>query len=379
MPTIDFLARALCAGFYGSPEALGRLQTTQSVRHGFVHGAVFMLNARRPVNTVLHSLTPPNSEAIELRPVGEKLFGVDGSQLVEVKLIDEPTTITSASTSDGRSLRDYFSLHSPRTLFATPLRECVFAREGNVCTFCTFEAGPMRPLAPADFVDAVEKIVDELGFVPAIAIGPGTPNTRDHGAKYFAHLVRAVKAKFSAEISVEMVPPHALADLHELLDSGVDSMIMSLEIWNDEIRKRHCPGKSYVTKAHYLAAHELVTGRLGPGMSSSVLIAGLESDEDTITGLRELTDRKVVPTVIPFRPYPGTALQTHPYTPVGRYLRLADANQSFMRSNSIGPQLQKGCTECGGCSIDTTTEWTHHKTIQLQPVKLPHTSTGTTR
>jgi hypothetical protein len=347
----DLLARALCYGFSLSKVDLAKMNAEYNIRGGFIHGAVFIIDGKRPINTVINEDIAAPEKALKLRYSDGKMVADTADEEVTVSVISEPRSI-KADSVDGKPASDFFSMHSPRTLFCTPLRECVFAVKNEICKFCTFESTAMKPLAPQVFSSHVGKISEELGFVPSVAIGAGTPNKNDHGAKYFGELVRVLKEDHGADVSIEMVPPHDFDDLSKMIDCGVDSVIMSLELWNDERRTLYCPGKSYVSKEKYLAAHDLVQDRLGPGSSSSVLIYGLEPHEDTARGIIELTSRKIVPTIIPFRPYSGTQLESFGYTDFEGYKKVSALNRMLMKSEGIDPARQKGCTECGGCSID---------------------------
>ncbi len=347
----EFLARALCYGFSIDDETLGKFSTSFNLREGFTHGIVFLLNGERPVNTILNIDRDAPKNAIRLRSRGNNLWANFDGDAIQVNPISEPNAIGNQHLTVGvRS--DFFSMHSPRTLFCTPLRECVFAIEKEICKFCSFDGASMRPLSPDEFMLSVEQIVDELGFVPSIALGAGTPNKNDHGAKYFAELTRLLLENFDADVSVEMVPPHSLSDLDILFEAGVGSMIMSLELWDDQKRKFYCPGKSYVTKEHYLEAHEYVQNAIGFGTTSSVLLVGLEEASSTIEGMTMLTSNKIVPTLIPFRPYKNTPMASHPFTDHQEYLRVSAVNRLLLNSAGISPAMQKGCAECGGCSIE---------------------------
>jgi len=350
MDTI-FLAKALCYGFSLEKDELEKAAKIFNLREGFVHGIVFLINNTRPVNTIIGDRQSSPEKAIKLTLDGDVLVARNNGEKIIIKIIDEPSTISGGAIGK-KKVSDFFSMHSPKTLFTTPLRECVFAVENEICKFCTFENSAMQPLAPEEFLDVVSKVANELGFVPSIAIGAGTPNKNDHGVRYFSQIVGLLKKEFNADISVEMVPPHDIEDLSMLFDAGVNSMVMSLELWNDEKRKYYCPGKSYISKNHYLEAHKFTQKNLGRGTTSSVLLYGLESHDESVSGISKLTSSGIVPTLIPFRPYPDTEMSNYPYANHNEYVRISAMNRLLMSSEGIGPQFQKGCAECGGCSIE---------------------------
>lgn len=347
----EFLAKALCYGFSIDERLLLEFSGKYNLRDGFTHGIVFLVNGERPLNTVLNSMDEAPEQAIELKSYDGQLVARYQEKLIVIEPIAEPISIGDQDLAAGKR-SDFFSMHSPRTLFSTPLRECVFAVENEICKFCSFDGLSMRPLSPEDFVRTVEEIVEELGFVPSVALGAGTPNKNDHGVKYFAELTKLLRTNFAADVSVEMVPPHDLSDLDLLFEAGVSSMIMSLELWDDNKREHYCPGKSYVPKSHYLAAHDYVQRGIGSGTTSSVLLVGLEDMKSTVQGITGLTSNGVVPTLIPFRPYKNTQLSSYPYTDHIAYMKVSATNRLLLKSAGISPETQKGCAECGGCSIE---------------------------
>jgi len=188
--------------------------------------------------------------------------------------------------------------------------------------------------------------------VHSLAFGPGTPNLNDHGVRYISNLIKSISPDWRGGISVELVPPHNIDDLGLLVAHGVGSMIMSLEIWDDERRAVLCPGKSYISKSHYIDAWRYVVQALGRGKISSVLLVGLESVESTKAGIDALCEMGVVPTLIPFRPYDQTAVPILVKVRHEDYLEVSRHNIFAMEKHGISPNQQVGCTECGGCSLD---------------------------
>lgn len=77
---------------------------------------------------------------------------------------------------------------------------------------------------------------------------------------------------------------------------------MNLEVANDELRKKICPGKSKISYEHYYKAFEKAVGVFGWGQVSSVLIAGIQPKEDIMAECEKMAKIGVFPTVMPIRP-----------------------------------------------------------------------------
>jgi len=224
---------------------------------------------------------------------------------------------------------------------------------GETCAFCTFGVSPLYDRLDAGLViEAFAQVLENEGSFD-IALGGATPNVVDCGASYYADIVRGVKKRWDIPISVEIMPPREVSSLDILVDAGVDALIMNLELYDDRLRRRFCPGKSQASKERYYEAWEYATSLLGRGRVASVLIVGLESAESTLTGCQRMVETGVVPTLIPFRPYDTCALRNcRPISP-DFYLSVARKCSEMVHNVGLDPRLQAGCTRCGGCSLDT--------------------------
>jgi biotin synthase-related radical SAM superfamily protein len=211
---------------------------------------------------------------------------------------------------------------------------------------------PVDPLARV----IIQAVRSDANIID-VAVGSGTPNLRDGGVRYFGRLVERITPALLGGISVEMVPPSDLDDLIILKDAGVTALIMSIEIWEDSIRREICPGKSEISKNHYRAAWHRAINMFGRGNVSSVILAGLDTVENIEAAIDEMTAMGVVPTIIPFRPYDASAMSNYPLTQVDDFLRVARHNASALLSAGLTPLHQAGCTKCQGCSIDSPEEW----------------------
>lgn len=352
---LEVKADMLCRGVRAAPET-GQAVVGLGLTPGFIHGAVILLDGTEVVNTSLLEQSVGSD--------GVRLQGQDGRLVVqrdgfefESQLLALPETL---NVPLGHSrLPDFFSLHSPSTLFAAPLRQCIFISAAAPCTFCTFESGRLQALSVLDFERALVAVLEQVPGLVAVAIGGGTPNITDRGAAYYAALTQVAK-RLGLEVSVELVPPARTADLDLLMDAGVDALIMSLEVWDDDLRGQICLGKSKVaSKQHYFLAWNYALGRLGTGRVSSVLLVGTEPPPSTREGAAALVDAGVIPTLIPYRRYDASMLDLEPVKPL-EYLAQSQYLASLLARKGLDPAAQPGCTACGGCSLEVlgARQWT---------------------
>lgn len=352
MNLTELAARALCHGIYVKPADIEFVKNEFRTADDFVSGSVFLLNGVKPINTSVCFLGRHPDSPIFNRYSDDLCFLEHGSFKARVSAIPQPDQILTGRIDGGIAVSDYFNMHSLKTLFISPIRGCIFISEGQGCKFCTYDSGKPKSLATNTVAQVYENIVADLGFHPSVAIGPGTPNLHDHGVSYISAIARKLRDKGCSRISGELVPPHNVNLVSELVDSGCGSIISSIEIWDDASRLRAIPGKSYMSKKHYINFWERAVDKLGRGTASTVFIVGLEQLDTLREGIDFATSLGVVPTLIPYRKYSLSQIDAT-FTPtLEEYLSISNYNANSMSKNGISPSQQVGCTECGGCSID---------------------------
>ncbi len=346
---VDIKARMLCYGVVADPEYAVDLANTYHLDRGFIHGTVFMLDGTDPVNTAFLDRLPGAQDPVRLIRDSNGPAVIQDGHRFQCEPLAQPRVLAKPLVDS--TIGAFFSLHSPTTLFTAPVRQCIFITVGRPCTFCTFEGGKIRKLSLPDFERALRDILEESPSISAIAIGGGTPNLTDFGATYYGDLVSIAKT-MGLSVSVEIVPPKPLERLLPLLSTGLDSLIMSIEIWDETTRRRVCLGKGDLARSHYLEAWSLGLERLGSGSVTSVLLTGIEPLRSTRDGIRELTSIGVIPALLPFREYADVRLRGLKPTTHKEYLSISQECGILLHRAGLDPRRQLGCTECGGCSLE---------------------------
>jgi len=186
-----------------------------------------------------------------------------------------------------------------------------------------------------------------------LALSGGTPDTPDKGADYFAEIAAAVTKAKSIPISVELVPPDNDSYLDRLHEVGVTSVIMNIEIWDRQLRQLFCPGKSRVSVDRYLQAIQHAVKVFGAGQVASVFVAGLQATHVLLEGARAVIDAGAIPTIIPFKPLDQCAMAAFPKANADDVVQINYEISETLVRRGLNPTLQRGCTGCGGCSLET--------------------------
>jgi len=340
----------------------GRVVEEHHTRGEFIHGTVFLLEGGSIVNTAVWS--PAQAEKVVQRcQAAPPTIRGNNQQWIITGQAGQKTgrILTLEDAGDAllhnRQLGDWFSIHSPSTLFCAPVRQCIYITMGKPCRFCTFEGGTVERLSPEEFRFGLQHLIERRPMITSVAIGGGTPELSDMGARYFASLAREITAE-GLSSSVEMVPPPDRGCLKALADAGVASLIMSLEVWDEQCRVDWCLGKGGISRAQYVESWGDAVDLFGRGNVSSVLLVGAEPMDSTFEGAKCLIELGVIPTLIPLRWYPNSRFQLSDWSPVDpvEYLSLEYEVGRILRGTGMAASRQRGCTACGGCSLETAVE-----------------------
>lgn len=344
-------AELLCYGLRvdRSVEA-GLLRFNSYMREaGFVHAAHFLIPggvvnacvAERFCEASPYLLTSRNGR-FEIRKNGRFVTECDILPLPE----------WCAMSHKGHIMGEVLRPHSQDVISGMPNPRCQFYAAGKQCRFCSL--GPLQRASRVPPSVVAEIALRALEYNPRyqLAISGGTAGTPDRSAKYFRDVARRVSKDSGMPISVELVPPDEDRYLAELRDAGVTSVIMNIEVWDPVLRAMYCPGKGSVTVERYLSAIEYAVSIFGVGQVASVLIAGMQSIEDTLDGARAIIQAGAIPTIIPFKPFDDCQMASFPRTDPSVVLTIYSEVSDLLAEAGLRPQNQKGCTGCGGCSLE---------------------------
>lgn len=349
-------ANLLCLGVKASEDLLSSVDG-YFLEHDFIHGSQILLDNNVVVNVPINEKFVFKYSPFELLNRSEEWFiAKDGLSIMKCKPLLMPHWV-SLPLNDSIKIGDIVRPHSNTILFCTPIKKCVFEKLNEKCKFCTFfEKCDITDYDNLELVKKAFEIIfsqQDNGY-REVAIGGATPNLKDFGAKYYLNVVKIIKEiRPDVEISLEIIPPFDLGLLYEIFSAGVNSIIMNIEIFDETVRQKICPGKSKVPTLHYFRAWEKALSTFGKNKVSSVLIVGLEDKQNTVNGGRKMLEMGVIPTLIPFRPYDLCELRYLPPTLPEYYLSIYRQIFSEIRGKEVNPLKQPGCTHCGGCSLET--------------------------
>jgi len=275
---------------------------------------------------------------------GENGYAVSDGELTV------PVTLFGELPQTGTFLDSMARLHSVGCINIWPSTNCCYGAKTQKCAFCSLQKESASPVDPAELASALRILLSKCWG--ALNFSGGTYISPDNMARYWIEVVRRIREFSKCPIAVELAPPDDLSLLDSLREAGLDAVIMNLEIADENLRKRVCPGKSTISKAHYYASYERAVKLFGFGMVSCVLIAGIQPKADILAECEKLASLGVYPTIMPFRPMDSCALCGTPPCDPDELLEMSLSLGETVRRYGLDPELQPGCTKCGGCSLE---------------------------
>ena len=279
----------------------------------------------------------------------------DGNFYIEDQTCGEKTPIFLFDDlpKTGTVIDELARPHSNEVISLWPSLVCCYDKPGLKCKFCSIKPTDTQTVVPAkEVVDGLKELFKKTDRY-SINLGGGTHINPNKMVDYLCEIVLGIRTFTDNAISLELAPPSNVEMLKNLKDAGASSLIMNLEVANPNLRKEICPGKSKIAYEHYYDAYRYGVKIFGRGKVSCVLIAGIQPDNDIINECEKLTDIGVIPTIIPFKPMDDCEYKNVPNCSAESLLSISTKVGMMLREKGLSPQMQEGCTKCGGCSLET--------------------------
>jgi hypothetical protein len=261
-------------------------------------------------------------------------------------------------TSIGRNV--LFRMHCYDTYAISPSLACYHHENGTQCRYCTIDIPTSRGWGlPKRFSD--EHLVEALQVtlkhsrVRSITMTGGTFPDPDSCVRGMIGLIKKIRAVADISVHAQFEPVSDPGLLKEL-SSVADSAGIFLEIFDEDIRKAVCPGKSKIPKEKYIAAWKEAVQLFGRGNVLTTCILGFSEDLEAV--LREVeTPVSLGVRVGVLLVRPGSRALGRNFIPsyIGKeneivdfYIRVAQLLFKYNLDTRVGDA--SGCIGCFGCS-----------------------------
>lgn len=184
---------------------------------------------------------------------------------------------------------------------------CKFQQSGKGCRFCDMPIEVVQ-FSIKDIYEIIDFYLEHAVGLRHFLIGGGSHDGEVNTILMLAHYIRS---KSNKEIYAMCLPIEDDTTLSALREAGVNQIAFNIEIFDSLIARSIMPGKGAISRDTYFRALKMATKYWGKdGNVRSLVIAGLESEESLLNGIKQLCEIGVMPIISIFRPLRGTAMDS---------------------------------------------------------------------
>jgi pyruvate-formate lyase-activating enzyme len=278
--------------------------------------------------------------------VQDSIFFLTGPRIddrVNVDVFRNPAYY-GTRTSLGTPMESIINTHTDRAR-VNPILGCAMR-----CDYCDAPfISKYRLNRIPDMVEAISiAATDPIKPARHVLVSGGTPAPKDES--YMDDVYQTLARESTIQVDVMLAPRAELDYPFRLAEWGVGDLFVNLEGINLEVSRRQAYQKYKIGIEHYLRFIAAAVNAFGRGRVMSLVLVGLESMDDTLRAVGELTSRGCIPVLSPFRAALHTPLAHHPQ-PLPGFLK-----EALERAEAIASQ--HGMTlgpKCAACNHNTLT------------------------
>ena len=242
-------------------------------------------------------------------------------------------------TSNGVSFGDLAVIQGLDMLAFAYMWPCEFAKTGHQCGFChtgsltvqnlyenKWMAGWDNPTLPpeaiySDLAEVVRYAVKQDPKAGIIQLTAGSTFNPDKEIDRYVNILKTIDKEVginNVPVIIYLTPPSDIKLLDRLFDAGVSYVACDMDIWDESVFLKMCPGKAnFTTRKKHLDVLLYIAEKYGPNKACSVFVAGLESAESLMEGQTFLAEHGIVPLPSPFMPFAASLQLLKELKPVG--------------------------------------------------------------
>lgn len=264
----------------------------------------------------------------------------NGNKVFEVTFPQRPQYY-GRKLDDGTEMQNVAILLCGDTLGIVYSNECAYKDKGLDCLFCSINKGKREvfwknPKQIASVVEAAysEGVARKLHFTGGVV-----PERRE--LDYYIDAMEAIWDLLPEDNEIipiaECAAPTDLGYIDRLKEQGFKSLSMNLEIWDENIYKTICPGKSSREGGwkHWVEALEYGAKVFGHGYMSTNFVVGIEPAALTLEGTNYLSEKGVTVSYTCLQPKDDTAFEGMTIPDPAWYLDICHKLVDIQKKNQI--------------------------------------------
>ena len=257
--------------------------------------------------------------------------------------------------TNGKCISDYIQMEGKDVLICSVTTSCCYFSKSEQCSFCALNGG--NSVSEESRIDAIieafKYILKNDNSVKSINLTGGNLYTEDKGATQYINILKEIRSVSNIPVVVELSPPDNLALLSALYKAGATAIELNIEIWDEKIRKILMPGKSKISREHYVEAWEKSVEIFGKGNVGSGIIIGLENPNSSLEAIKAMIEVGCLPSILPFKPTEGAILENFKNCPPEDILLITNEAAKLLKEKKLSPINGPGCIGCGACTLES--------------------------
>ena len=288
---------------------------------------------------------------------GDRMLFHRGEEICPVSWIDRPDYY-GRTTSQNHEMVKIGQIGGEDCLFFCYQNYCSHFGKHKQCLFCNLTA-------TSSTYDSVlkKKDIEAIGEVAAAAFSEGMVNhvlltggcfNHEREVDLVARIIDSIRSHAGFDrIPGTILPSPATNDaIRRYFDTGIQAIGYSMEIWDEDLYRGICPGKSEATShQEFLQSIEEAVRVFGPGNVYGVFVMGLEPKDTFLEGVRVLSE--IGANIVPFvwSPNPGSRLYGHRAPEARWYVDAVTEAAEIVARSGVPPGTENHCYRCDGNSL----------------------------
>jgi len=264
-------------------------------------------------------------------------------KISEVKFAPEPK-FSKEILSDGTPASKVVSMYSPGIFSVFLNRVCSFAKDNNLCRFCSIEytrnnKGKENSVNPSiKQVKEAFRIALKKDDIKYIFVTSGAYSDPDYGILQQMKYIQAMNSVKKISSHLTTMPPKSDNVLRWLAEHGPDTISFDIEVFDKKLFERYCPGKNkQIPYEDWLKIFKKAAKYFGKNRVKIGFVCGLGPLKSLVKGMEFVGKLGLVPAFNIFHPDEGTPLKNYP-RPSSKYvLRAVKEQERIYRKYGLIP------------------------------------------
>lgn len=265
-----------------------------------------------PDGIIVHltNVGPMSPFTVDVSDSGKPYLAYNGILVTEVDF-PQKSNFYEQVTSNGLPFLGNAVLQGVDVLSFQCLWPCDYAKAGFACQFCHVgglmeqlakEKKPFPPFpTPKDVAEIVDYAVNKEKVAKYVQLTGGSTMNPQSECHLVTEMLHAIDDKVGlknveGEVLVYTTPPTDPGEIDTVFEAGADRVACDIEVWDEELARQICPGKSRFTgRQRELNTLLYIAEKYGSNKACSAFVIGVEPAESFLAGAEYLASKGIVP------------------------------------------------------------------------------------